>query len=353
VEDLLSYKRPLHSIAALVAIQALVLFFPAEWILPAIPLLLLAQMAVGFLERQEAVLLALQNGTDYHTALLQARNAQALRRKEQLQLQAAQARAVARSSCAATGVDLLDELDEHDPYAASSGAFSPRSQAAAAAAAAAASSALADEAEEELAVAAAADATRSSDQHHLLNGGVDSNSSVAGADGDDDDDDDDGAGGGGDDEKRRAVGFLSKMRRYQKQLTKVQTVIGKLCDKIEAVQNLFRWHDVRRSKLVALVLLLAFVFLLLVPFRLLLCAGITARWSKTLRDAVKKRKKQRQAAAAATTTNGNPTADAAVASSASAGGKKPSEVDNFLQRCQIASSLQPSKINLVEKLRKS
>jgi hypothetical protein len=128
--------------------------------------------------------------------------------------------------------------------------------------------------------------------------------------------------------------------------------------------SLFRWHDVRRSKLIAAVLLLAFVFLLLVPFRLLLCAGVTARWAKTLLQALKKRKQQRRAMEAlkqqqqqgASASGAFASVAAAAvgpAAAAAAGGKKASEVDNFLQRAQTATSLNPTKLQLVEKLRKS
>jgi hypothetical protein len=39
------------------------------------------------------------------------------------------------------------------------------------------------------------------------------------------------------DEKMAAIGFLGKIRQYQKQLAKIQTVIGKTCDKLEGVQK--------------------------------------------------------------------------------------------------------------------
>jgi hypothetical protein len=243
VEDVLSYKRPLQSIVALVFVQALVLFFPAEWILPAIPLLLLVQMALGFLARQEAVVAALEAGSDYHTALLQARNSDALRRKEQRQRRLANSRALARSNRASRGQEEDPLLD--DPYAASSGPFSPRAAALAAAAAAAQHSAALDDEEdeeEELAAAASAEAEAASLEQLALTAGtagtVTGSAEAQGGGGDDDDDDED--GGDGDDEKRRALGFMDKMRRYQKQLAKVQTVIGKLCDKIEAVQKSVR-----------------------------------------------------------------------------------------------------------------
>jgi hypothetical protein len=222
---------------ALVFVQALVLFYPAEWILPAIPLLLLVQMALGFLARQEAVVAALEAGSDYHTALLQARNADALRRKEQRQRRLAHSRALARSNRASRGQEEDPLID--DPYAASSGPFSPRAAALAAAAAAAQHSAALDDEEdeeEELAAAASAEAEAASlEQLTLTTSGAPDASSAGVGGGDDDDDDED--GGDGDDEKRRALGFMDKMRRYQKQLAKVQTVIGKLCDKIEAVQK--------------------------------------------------------------------------------------------------------------------
>lgn len=63
-----------------------------------------------------------------------------------------------------------------------------------------------------------------------------------------------------------------------------------------------------------------------VPFRVLLFVGVTGRWSKKLLTSLKKRRPRP---------------------------KKPSEVDNFLERAQTAVSLNPLKIHLVDKLRKS
>ena len=49
---------------------------------------------------------------------------------------------------------------------------------------------------------------------------------------DDDDDEDE-----NEDEKLAAIGFLGKIRQYQKQLARLQSAIGKTCDKIEAIQK--------------------------------------------------------------------------------------------------------------------
>jgi len=254
------------------------------------------------------------------------------------------------------------------------------------------------------------------------------------------------SGDGEEDDKRAAIGFLGKIRQYQKQLAKLQSVIGKVCDKIEAVQKseaekqtaaasssasvcllrrpsvlfthclLFflscvpfavpplacfagtilvaaRWwppcwpsprssccvsaprHGQRSSSgsgssaaagtvatgrirvgtgvapisrfdwpsfpthrvvvtnnrvlLFALSSLSSSLFSVssaVVPFRVLLFVGVTGRWSKKLLTSLKKRRPRP---------------------------KKPSEVDNFLERAQTAVSLNPLKIHLVDKLRKS
>lgn len=63
-----------------------------------------------------------------------------------------------------------------------------------------------------------------------------------------------------------------------------------------------------------------------VPFRLLLLAGGTARWSKKLLGALKRRMP---------------------------GTKKPSEADNFLLRSPTSIALEPTKIHLDKRLRKA
>lgn len=74
-DEVLNYKSPLQSILLLLLIQAIVLFYPSEWILPAVPLLLLARLCANFIADQKRVIEQLESTATFTTALMQARNA--------------------------------------------------------------------------------------------------------------------------------------------------------------------------------------------------------------------------------------------------------------------------------------
>ena len=322
VEEVLHYKHPIQSILWLMLIQATVLFYPAEWILPAIPLGLLMILCANFISDQSRLIEELESRSVFSSALLQATDASGMKKASDAVQQAA-----------LMNVPEGGALVKSNSGNGSGGGSNAQNGA-------------------------------GSDHGHDSGG-----SNSTGPSGDPDDDEEDEEEEEEVDEKRMALGFLGKIRQYQKQLAKVQHMIGKVCDKLEAVQNLFRWHDSRRSKMVAIVLVAAFVFLLsqihtqrtaemrgvacavarrlflmscclflillcvcsavcppVVPFRILLFLGVTARWAKRLLTAMKKKRPKP---------------------------KKPSEVENFLQRTQTSISLNPLKMHLVEKLRKS
>ena len=181
VEEVFEYTHPVQSIVVLLVYWCLVLFFPAEWILPSIPILLLLKLSSNYISHQSDLI-------------------------RQMELKEKTNRDMGVWGKGAEGFVSPDGEREEGQPGSSNGAS------------------LLDEDEED----------------------------------DVDPDDDDGEK----DDRIAAIGFLGKIRQYQKQLAKIQSAIGSVCDKLEAVQHLFRWTEEKRSKLVVIGLVVAFIFLL-------------------------------------------------------------------------------------------
>jgi len=136
---------------------------------------------------------------------------------------------------------------------------------------------------------------------------------------DDEEEDDDNA-------KKAGGGFFSAYERFKQKMAGIQNSVGDAADSIEGIQNLFRWRDVRKSKLLMVILAVATIALSFIPFRWVLVAAALHKWTKRLKNILVKKWAKK---------------------------KTRSPELNFIDRLPTNPSLMPSKLHLPAALRRA
>jgi hypothetical protein len=271
--DIITYERPVVSLFALLFYIILVLFYPAEWVLPTIPALLLVKLAANWVQNEIVAMKQLET-------TLKARKAQQVALRK---LKATLSDANNDPNSAENienqkklrGFIHTEPVNEQESTENGENGNSRAEKR---------RDPMMEEAAQQL-FEQNQEITELLDSLSAENGEDSAQTALAKLNDTELDDLDE------ENEEEQGKGnFISNMQRQYRALTatllEVQASMNKICDQIEGIQHLFRWTDKRMSQITAVLLVAAIIALAIVPIRAILLAAGIGKWSKNLKKII-------------------------------------------------------------------